>query len=96
MLSPFLGMDPYLEGSHWTDIHTQLSAEIARQLTPFLAPKYVALTNELATVMPEALPPAARSDTGPGSGYVGRGTGASLAAATVDLGVSAWQLGGKS
>jgi hypothetical protein len=46
MLSPFLGIDPYLEGSHWTGIHTQLCAEIARQLTPLLVPKYIALTNE--------------------------------------------------
>jgi hypothetical protein len=46
MSSPFPGMDPYLEGSHWMGIHTQLSAEIARQLTPRLVPKYVALTNE--------------------------------------------------
>jgi len=39
-------MDPYLEGSHWMGVHTQLCAEIARQLTPWLVPKYVALTNE--------------------------------------------------
>src|SRR5947208_9748363 len=46
MSSPFPGMDPYLEGSHWMGVHTQLCAEIARQLTPWLVPKYVALTNE--------------------------------------------------
>jgi hypothetical protein len=37
-------MDPYLEGSLWTSVHTQLSVEIARQLSPLLAPKYVART----------------------------------------------------
>jgi hypothetical protein len=39
-------MDPYLEGSLWTSIHAQLSAEIARQLAPKLRPRYVALMNE--------------------------------------------------
>jgi hypothetical protein len=39
-------MDPYLEGSRWLGVHSQLCAEIARQLAPRLRPKYVALTNE--------------------------------------------------
>jgi hypothetical protein len=39
-------MDPYLEGSLWMTVHTQLSAEIARQLAPKLRPKYLALTTE--------------------------------------------------
>lgn len=46
MPSPFPGMDPYLEGSLWTTVHAQLSAEIARQLAPKLRPRYLALTNE--------------------------------------------------
>jgi hypothetical protein len=46
MPSPFPGMDPYLEGSRWLGVHSQLCAEIARQLSPRLRPKYVALTNE--------------------------------------------------
>src|SRR5437667_9098774 len=46
MPSPFSGMDPYLEGSLWMTVHTQLSAEIARQLAPKLRPKYLALTTE--------------------------------------------------
>jgi hypothetical protein len=46
MPSPFPGMDPYLEGSRWLGVHSQLCAEIARQLAPRLRPKYVALTNE--------------------------------------------------
>lgn len=46
MPSPFPGMDPYLEGSRWVGVHSQLCAEIARQLAPRLRPKYVALTNE--------------------------------------------------
>jgi hypothetical protein len=37
-------MDPYLEGDEWTSVHTELSAEIARQLAPKLRPKYVVRT----------------------------------------------------
>ena len=44
--SPFPGMDPYLEGSVWTSVHTGLAVEIARQLTPRLVPRYVALTQK--------------------------------------------------
>jgi hypothetical protein len=39
-------MDPYLEGDLWTTFHSQLAAEVARQLAPKLAPKYVALTEK--------------------------------------------------
>ncbi len=46
MPSPFPGMDPYLEGSLWTSVHTQLGVEIQRQLMPLLRPKYIALTTE--------------------------------------------------
>jgi hypothetical protein len=46
MSSPFPGMDPYLEGSLWMSVHSQLTAEIARQLAPKLRPKYLALTTE--------------------------------------------------
>jgi hypothetical protein len=38
-------MDPYLEGDLWTTFHTQLGAEVARQLTPKVAPRYLALAN---------------------------------------------------
>lgn len=44
MPSPFPGMDPYLEGSQWPSVHTQLSVEIARQLAPRLRPRYVVRT----------------------------------------------------
>lgn len=44
MPSPFPGMDPYLEGTEWTSVHTELSSEIARQLAPKLRPRYVART----------------------------------------------------
>ncbi len=44
MPSPFPGMDPYLEGSLWMSVHTQLAVEIARQLAPRLRPRYLALT----------------------------------------------------
>src|SRR5438105_2873888 len=46
MPSPFPGMDPYLEGTYWMGFHTQLIAEIARQLAPRLRPRYLALTSE--------------------------------------------------
>jgi hypothetical protein len=39
-------MDPYLEGSLWMSVHTQLTAQIARQLAPLLRPRYLALTTE--------------------------------------------------
>src|SRR5262249_48755428 len=56
MPSPFPGMDPYLEGSLWMTVHTQLSAEIARQLAPKLRPKYLAFTTErLVFVEPESV-----------------------------------------
>jgi hypothetical protein len=42
MPSPFPGMDPYLEGFLWADVHHRLAAEIASQLTPQLDPRYVA------------------------------------------------------
>ena len=46
MPSPFPGMDPYLEGPLWTNVHTQVSVEIARQLAPRLRPWYVPLTEK--------------------------------------------------
>lgn len=46
MKSPFPGMDPYLEGSLWMSVHTQLSAAIAWQLAPLVRPKYLVLPTE--------------------------------------------------
>jgi len=46
MPSPFPGMDPYLEGPMWMNVHAQLTAEIARQLAPRIRPKYLAITTE--------------------------------------------------
>jgi hypothetical protein len=41
--SPFPGMDPYLEApTIWPDMHTRLMTIIGEQLTPLLAPKYLA------------------------------------------------------
>lgn len=54
MPSPFPGMDPYLEGSEWQSVHTELSAEIARQLAPKVRPKYIVRsTRRFVTEMPE-------------------------------------------
>lgn len=40
--SPFPGMDPYLEGDLWPDVHQALANQIRRQLTPLIQPRYVA------------------------------------------------------
>lgn len=53
MPSPFPGMDPYLEGDDWTSFHAHFATEIARQLTPRLRPKYVALTEKRYDVVDE-------------------------------------------
>src|ERR1043165_4223228 len=43
MLSPFPGMDPYLETPHlWPDVHHKLISEIQTTLNPSLRPRYVA------------------------------------------------------
>lgn len=44
MPSPFPGMDPYLEGSHWGSFHVELSVEIRRQLSLTLPAGYHVLT----------------------------------------------------
>jgi hypothetical protein len=45
-------MDPYLEGDLWTTVHTDLCGEIARQLSPKLRPKYVALSTRRMVLAP--------------------------------------------
>lgn len=42
MPSPFPGMDPYLEGYLWPDVHHSLATQIRDQLMPHLRPRYVA------------------------------------------------------
>lgn len=42
MTSPFPGMDPFLEGDLWRDVHQRLATKIGNLLTPQLRPKYVA------------------------------------------------------
>ncbi|MFN8446215.1 MAG: DUF4058 family protein [Caldilineaceae bacterium] len=42
MASPFPGMDPYLEGYLWPDVHHRLATQISDQLMPYLRPRYVA------------------------------------------------------
>ena len=49
MTSPFPGMDPYLEGYLWPDVHNSLAFVIKELLGPQIRPKYVART-ELYTV----------------------------------------------
>ena len=38
MPSPFPGMDPYLEGSLWMTVHTDLAVGIAHQLNRQILP----------------------------------------------------------
>ncbi len=45
MASPFPGMDPYLEGYLWPDVHNALSAKIRQILTPRIRPRYTARLN---------------------------------------------------
>ncbi len=42
MPSPFPGMDPYLEGYLWPDVHHELASEIRLRLNENIAPHYVA------------------------------------------------------
>lgn len=41
MPSPFPGMDPYLEGYLWPDVHHRLATQISDQLMPLVRPHYV-------------------------------------------------------
>ena len=54
MPSPFPGMDPYLEGYLWPDVHNALAAKLRQLLTPLLRPRYTA---RLAIYMVENLAP---------------------------------------
>jgi hypothetical protein len=42
MPSPFPGMDPYLEGYLWPDVHQALATKLRQLLVPLVSPKYVA------------------------------------------------------
>ncbi len=42
MPSPFPGMDPYLEGYLWPDVHHALASKIRQLLVPQLSPNYLA------------------------------------------------------
>lgn len=45
MPSPFPGMDPYLEGYLWPDLHDALAHKIRQALAPQIQPNYVARLN---------------------------------------------------
>lgn len=55
MSSPFPGMDPWLEGYLWADLHHELASTIRRQLAPQVKPKYVVRidTYTYQNVLPE-------------------------------------------
>ena len=42
MTTPFPGMDPYLEGYLWPDVHQELASVIKGLLAPQISPGYVA------------------------------------------------------
>jgi hypothetical protein len=42
MPSPFPGMNPYLEGYLWADVHNALASKIRQLLVPQLRPRYIA------------------------------------------------------
>ena len=50
MKSPFPGMNPWLEGYLWPDVHNRLAQVISELLAPQIAPKYVARL-AIATIM---------------------------------------------
>jgi hypothetical protein len=41
MPSPFPGMDPYLEGYLWPDVHQALASKLRQLLTPLVRPRYI-------------------------------------------------------
>lgn len=45
MVSPFPGMDPYLEGYLWPDVHQEISSAIRQLIAPVISPDYVARIN---------------------------------------------------
>ncbi len=92
MPSPFPGMDPYLEGSLWTTVHSQLAPEIARQLAPKISPKYLAMTMEAFYCdAPDSVAVTARRVLYPDVGVADRGdssganTGIAVAPAPLQL-----------
>lgn len=42
MPSPFPGMDPFLEGYLWVDVHQALASKLREALAPRISPRYVA------------------------------------------------------
>jgi hypothetical protein len=83
MPNPFPGMDPYLEGELWSTVHTDLAAEIARQLAPKVLPKYLVLSTQrivVATPDPTESPRQRFPDVGVVKASAGRRSKASAAA----------------
>jgi len=46
MASPFPGMDPYIEGELWRGFHTQFMAQLQRELSPLVHPRYTPFIEE--------------------------------------------------
>lgn len=57
-------MDPYIEGHEWGDFHLMFIAELRRQLTPLLRPRYLVRAEEYVFLVrePEAVPARIRPD----------------------------------
>ena len=54
MPAPFPGMDPYLEGDLWADVHQALAYQCRRQLVPLVALKYA--VRLAVTMVPDRVP----------------------------------------
>jgi hypothetical protein len=57
MASPFPGMDPYLEGYLWSDVHQSLAAQLKRQLSPLVRPNCVVRLARYMTDYQQSSPP---------------------------------------
>lgn len=49
MSNPFPGMNPYLEGDLWSDLHNRLANSISEKIIPLITPKYHALVEPYIT-----------------------------------------------
>lgn len=62
MGSPFPGMDPYLEGDLWQEVHERLANQISAQLMQKIAPKLVGYERLIDYTTPPPAPSLAPDD----------------------------------
>lgn len=44
--NPFPGMNPFLEGNLWRDVHQSISIKIRNKIVPLIRPKYIAIVEQ--------------------------------------------------